>query len=161
MGLWYWMMWMFWVFLAIVCAMWCGTIADSKGYSRVLFTILGVLLPDLHAHRGLGPADEAEGRRLTQGRDSQPDGGKSHALPPPMCDLCPPTSAGPGSTLRTNGGLECAPYWVVLMVIGSVLLAFLLAGILFANLRFFIWLAIIGLVVWGIYMFVTRPWRYS
>ena len=32
---------MFWVFLAIVCAMWCGTIADSKGYSRALFTILG------------------------------------------------------------------------------------------------------------------------
>ena len=46
---------------------------------------------------------------------------------------------------------------VVLMVIGSILLAFLLAGILFANLRFFIWLAIIGLVIWGIYMLVTRP----
>ena len=50
---------------------------------------------------------------------------------------------------------------VVLTVIGSILLAFLLAGILFANLRFFIWLAIIGLVIWGIYMLVTRPWRYS
>ena len=50
---------------------------------------------------------------------------------------------------------------VVLMVIGSILLAFLLVGILFANLRFFIWLAIIGLVIWGIYMLVTRPWRYS
>ena len=50
---------------------------------------------------------------------------------------------------------------VVLMVIGSILLAFLLAGILFANLRFFMWLAIIGLVIWGIYMLVTRPWRYS
>ena len=50
---------------------------------------------------------------------------------------------------------------VVLMVIGSILLAFLLAGILFANLRFFIWLAVIGLVVWGIYMLITRPWRYS
>jgi uncharacterized membrane protein YjjB (DUF3815 family) len=49
----------------------------------------------------------------------------------------------------------------VLMVIGSLLLAFLLAGILFANLRFFIWIGIIGLVVWGIYMLVTRPWRYS
>ena len=24
---------MFWVFLAIVCAMWCGAIADAKGYS--------------------------------------------------------------------------------------------------------------------------------
>lgn len=53
------------------------------------------------------------------------------------------------------------PILVVLTVIGSILLAFLLAGILFANLRFFIWLAIIGLVVWGIYMLVTRPWRYS
>ena len=50
---------------------------------------------------------------------------------------------------------------VVLMVIGSILLAFLLAGILFANLRFFIWIAVIGFVVWGIYMLVTRPWRYS
>jgi hypothetical protein len=50
---------------------------------------------------------------------------------------------------------------VVLMVIGSILLAFLLVGILFTNLRFFIWLAIIGLVIWGIYMLVTRPWRYS
>ena len=47
----------------------------------------------------------------------------------------------------------------VLIVIGSILLAFLLAGILFANLRFFIWIAVIGLVVWGIYMLVTRPWR--
>jgi len=53
------------------------------------------------------------------------------------------------------------PILVVLTVIGSILLAFLLAGILFANLRFFIWLAIIGLVIWGIYMLVTRPWRYS
>jgi hypothetical protein len=49
----------------------------------------------------------------------------------------------------------------VLMVIGSILLAFLLAGIFFANLRFFIWIAVIGLVIWGIYMLVTRPWRYS
>ncbi len=50
---------------------------------------------------------------------------------------------------------------VVLMIIGSILIAFLLAGIVFSNLRFFIWIAIIGLVVWGIYMLVTRPWRYS
>jgi hypothetical protein len=49
----------------------------------------------------------------------------------------------------------------VLMVIGSILLAFLLAGLLFANLRFFIWIAIIGLVIWGISMLITRPWRYS
>ena len=49
----------------------------------------------------------------------------------------------------------------VLIVIGSILLAFLLAGILFANLRFFIWLGIIGLIIWCIYMLTTRPWRYS
>ena len=49
----------------------------------------------------------------------------------------------------------------VLIVIGSILLAFLLVGILFANLRFFIWLSIIGLIIWGIYVLVTRPWRYS
>jgi len=50
---------------------------------------------------------------------------------------------------------------VVLIVVGSLLLAVLLAGILFSNLRFFIWLAIIGLVIWGVYMLITRPWRYS
>ena len=49
----------------------------------------------------------------------------------------------------------------VLLVVGSLLLAFLLAGIMFSNLRFFIWIGIIGLVIWGIYMLVTRPWRYS
>jgi hypothetical protein len=51
--------------------------------------------------------------------------------------------------------------WAVLIVIGSILLVFLLVGLVFTNLRFFIWLAIIGLVIWGIYMLVTRPWRYS
>jgi hypothetical protein len=50
---------------------------------------------------------------------------------------------------------------VVLIILGSLLLAVLLAGILFTNLRFFIWLAIIGLVIWGVYMLITRPWRYS
>jgi len=50
---------------------------------------------------------------------------------------------------------------VVLMVIGSLLLAALLAGLLLSNLRFFIWIGIIGLIIWGIYMLVTRPWRYS
>jgi hypothetical protein len=49
----------------------------------------------------------------------------------------------------------------VLLVVGGLLLAFTVAGILFANLRFFIWLGIIGFVIWGIYMLVTRPWRYS
>jgi len=47
------------------------------------------------------------------------------------------------------------------MVIGSILLALLLAGILFAHLRFFIWLAVIGPVIWGVYMLVTRPWLYG
>ena len=50
---------------------------------------------------------------------------------------------------------------VVLLVIGSLLLAALLAGIFLSNLRFFIWIGIIGLIIWGIYMLVTRPWRYS
>ena len=49
----------------------------------------------------------------------------------------------------------------VLLIVGGMLLAFIVAGILFANLRFFIWLGIIGMVIWGIYMLVTRPWRYS
>ena len=34
-------------------------------------------------------------------------------------------------------------------------------GSCLANLRFFIWLSIIGLVIWGVYVLVTRPWRYS
>ena len=50
---------------------------------------------------------------------------------------------------------------VVLLVIGSLLLAALLAGIFLSNLRFFMWIGIIGLVIWGISMLVTRPWRYS
>ena len=50
---------------------------------------------------------------------------------------------------------------VVLMVIGSLLLAVLIAGLVLSNLRFFIWIAIIGLIIWGIYMLITRPWRYS
>jgi hypothetical protein len=49
----------------------------------------------------------------------------------------------------------------VLLVVGSLLLAFIVVGIAFSNPRFFIWIGIIGLVVWGIYMLVTRPWRYS
>jgi hypothetical protein len=49
----------------------------------------------------------------------------------------------------------------VLLVVGSLLLALIVVGIAFSNLRFFIWIGIIGLVVWGISMLVTRPWRYS
>jgi hypothetical protein len=50
---------------------------------------------------------------------------------------------------------------VVLLVIGGLLLAALIAGLVLSNLRFFIWIAIIGLVIWGVYMLITRPWRYS
>jgi hypothetical protein len=49
----------------------------------------------------------------------------------------------------------------VLLIVGGILLALLVVGVVFSNLRFFIWLAIIGLVIWGIYMLITRPWRYS
>jgi hypothetical protein len=48
-----------------------------------------------------------------------------------------------------------------LFIVGGILLALLIVGVVFSNFRFFIWLAIIGLVVWGIYMLITRPWRYS
>jgi hypothetical protein len=48
-----------------------------------------------------------------------------------------------------------------LLIVGGILLALLVVGVVFSNLRFFIWLAIIGLVIWGIYMLITRPWRYS
>jgi hypothetical protein len=49
----------------------------------------------------------------------------------------------------------------VLLVVGGLLLAFIVAGLVLANLRFFLWIGIIGFVIWGIYMLVTRPWRYS
>jgi hypothetical protein len=48
-----------------------------------------------------------------------------------------------------------------LLISGGILLALLVVGIVFSHLRFFIWLAIIGLVVWGIYMLITRPWRFG
>ena len=48
---------------------------------------------------------------------------------------------------------------VVLLVIGGLLLAALLAGVVLSNLRFFIWVGVIGLVIWGVCMLVTRPWR--
>lgn len=50
---------------------------------------------------------------------------------------------------------------MVFMVIGSLLLAVLIAGLVLSNLRFFIWIGIIGLVIWGVFMLITRPWRYS
>ncbi len=50
---------------------------------------------------------------------------------------------------------------VVLMVIGGMLLAALMAGLFLSNLRFFIWVGIIGLIIWGVAILVTRPWRSS
>jgi hypothetical protein len=50
---------------------------------------------------------------------------------------------------------------IALVVIGTFLAAVLVVGLVFSNLRFFIWVGIIGLIVWGIYTLVTRPWRYS
>jgi hypothetical protein len=37
-----------------------------------------------------------------------------------------------------------------------VLLAFVVAGIVFANLRFFLWLGIVGLIIYAIYALVAR-----
>ncbi len=49
----------------------------------------------------------------------------------------------------------------MLMVVGSLMLAFLVVGVVFANLRFFIWIGAVGLVIWAIYALVARPWQYS
>ena len=49
----------------------------------------------------------------------------------------------------------------IVLIVGGLLLAFIIAGLVFANLRFFIWVGIIGLIIWAIYALVTRPWRYS
>ena len=43
MNLWYWLMMFVWFCIAVFCAVWCGAIAESKGYSRFLFTVLGFL----------------------------------------------------------------------------------------------------------------------
>ncbi len=48
-----------------------------------------------------------------------------------------------------------------LIIVGSLMLAFIVAGVVFAHLRFFLWIGIIGLIIWAIYALVTRPWRYS
>lgn len=48
----------------------------------------------------------------------------------------------------------------MLAVVGSLLLAFVVVGIVFTHFRFFIWIGVIGLVVWAIYVLVARPWRY-
>jgi hypothetical protein len=62
---------------------------------------------------------------------------------------------------RTNWRYDMRVLLAALFIVGGILLALLIVGVVFSNLRFFIWLAIIGLVLWGIYMLITRPWRYS
>jgi len=51
------------------------------------------------------------------------------------------------------------PIYAALLIIGMLLLIALILGVVLANLRFFLWIGIIGLVVWGVYALVTRPWR--
>jgi hypothetical protein len=62
---------------------------------------------------------------------------------------------------RSKRGAGMRLLVAALLIVGGILLALLVVGFVFSNLRFFIWLAIIGLVIWGIYMLITRPWRYS
>jgi hypothetical protein len=39
---------------------------------------------------------------------------------------------------------------MALIVVGAVLLGFIVAGIVFANLRFFLWVGIVGLIIYAI-----------
>jgi hypothetical protein len=42
-------------------------------------------------------------------------------------------------------------FWkVALIMVGAIILGFIAAGIIFSNLRFFIWLGIVALIVWFI-----------
>jgi hypothetical protein len=43
MDFWNWVFTIFWFCVAVACAVVCGSIAEGKGYSRLLFTILGFL----------------------------------------------------------------------------------------------------------------------
>jgi hypothetical protein len=51
------------------------------------------------------------------------------------------------------------PLYAALIIIGLVLLIFVIVGIVITNFRFFLWLGVIGLVIWAIYALVKRPWR--
>ena len=42
-------------------------------------------------------------------------------------------------------------FWkVALIMVGAIILGFIAAGIIFSNLRFFMWLGIVALIVWFI-----------
>ena len=43
----------------------------------------------------------------------------------------------------------------VLIFVGAVLLGFIVAGIVLSHFRFFIWIGVIGLIVYGIVALVT------
>ena len=51
------------------------------------------------------------------------------------------------------------PIFAALIIIGMLLLIALIVGIVLTNFRFFLWIAIIGLIIWAIYALVKRPWR--
>lgn len=44
---------------------------------------------------------------------------------------------------------------VALIMFAAIMLGFIVAGVIFTNLRFFIWVGIIGLIVYGIYSLVA------
>ena len=44
---------------------------------------------------------------------------------------------------------------VALVLFAAAMLGFIVAGVVFTHLRFFIWLGIIGLIVYGIYSLVA------
>jgi hypothetical protein len=44
---------------------------------------------------------------------------------------------------------------VALVLFAAAMLGFVVAGIVFTHLRFFIWLGVVGLIAWAIYSVVT------
>jgi len=51
------------------------------------------------------------------------------------------------------------PIYAALLIIGMLLLIALVLGVILATFRFFLWIGIIGLVIWGVYALATHPWR--
>jgi hypothetical protein len=44
---------------------------------------------------------------------------------------------------------------IALIIVGALLIGFVVAGIIFANLRLFLWIGIVGLVIYAIYGMVA------
>jgi hypothetical protein len=66
-----------------------------------------------------------------------------------------------GPCPQREGGNGVRPLYAALIIIGMLLLIALLVGIVLTTFKFLLWVGITGLVIWGIYALVTRPWRHG